>query len=131
MLPDQPLDYQILKDNRCSGSDYAVYLYIKSQLISSAREAGLSFMEIKRGYDPKNYETLYGISRRDIRNYTGYTLIQVKRVVEKLKALDLAIPDEGDNGRFWYPIHFRLPFISDKPEFDSSFDNQLKLVFKR
>jgi hypothetical protein len=126
MFYNQPLDYQILKDSRCSGSDYAVYLYIKNTLITSAQEAGLSLMEIKRGYDPNDYATLYGISRRDIQNYTGYSLIQVRRVVDKLKELDLAIPDAGDNGRYYYPIHFRLPFIGDKPEAVS----QLKLFFK-
>ena len=131
MLYDQPLDYQILKDSRCSGSDYAVYLYIKNRLVTSAREAGLSLMEIKRGYNPDNYETLYGISRREIQEYTGYTLIQVRRVVDRLKELDLAIPDAGDNGRYYYPIHFRLPFIEPFIEDKQESSQQLKLFFKK
>ena len=115
MLHDMPIDMQVLIDNKCSGSEYAVYLYIKNRLLNSAQQVGLSFTKIKRGYDPEDYEGLRGISRDDIRKGTHYTLIQVKRAVIKLKELEIAIPDAGDNGRYYYSIHFRLPFITGRP----------------
>ena len=111
-MSEMPIDLQILADNKCSGSDYAVYLYIKTKLMRSAQETGLSLTKLKHGYDPDDYEELYGISRSDIRDNTGYTLTQVKRTVTSLKDLELVIPDAGDNGRYYYPIHFRLPFIN-------------------
>ena len=116
MPHEMPVDLQILIDNKSSGSEYAVYLYIKDRLISAGREVGLGLSEIKHGYNPSDYEYLRGISRDEIRDDTPYTLRQVKSAIESLKDLDLAIPDAGDNGRYYYPIHFRLPFIEDKPE---------------
>ena len=115
MRHDMPIDLQVLIDNRCSGSEYAIYLYIKHRLLSSARRVGLSLTKIKRGYNPDDYEGLRGISRDDIRKKTHYTLRQVKNAVDKLKALELAIPDTEDNGRYFYPVHFRLPFITGRP----------------
>ena len=115
MLHEMPIDIQVLIDNRCSGSEYAIYLYIKHRLLNSAQQVGLSFVKIKRGYDPDDYEDLSGISRDEIRENTHYTLRQVKNAVDKLKELEVAIPDAGDNRRYFYPIHFRLPFITGKP----------------
>ena len=115
MRHDMPIDIQVLIDNRCSGSVYAIYLYIKHRLLSSAQRVGLSFTKIKRGYDPDDYKGLRGISRDDIRNDTHYTLRQVKNSVDKLKELELAIPDAEDDGRYYYPVHFRLPFITGRP----------------
>ncbi len=114
MSYDIPIDYQILIDNKCSGSEYAVYLYIKHRLISAGMDVGLGLSEIKQGYDPSNYAGLRGISRDEIRDDTGYTLKQVNNALEKLQKLDLLVPDLGDNGRYYYQIHFRLPFIQDK-----------------
>ena len=114
MLYKLPIDYQILIENKCSGSEYAVYLYIKHRLISTGSQVGLSLAGIKHGYDPGDYERLRGISRSEIRNNTQYSLRQVKNAVVKLHDLELAIPDAGDNGRYYYEIHFRLPFIDDK-----------------
>ena len=109
---DIPVDYQTLIDNKCSGSEYAIYLYIKHRLISAGMEVGLSLSQIKHRYDPGDYEGLRGISRDEIRDDTGYTLKQVNNVLEKLQKLDLVVPDLGDNGRYYYQIHFRLPFIN-------------------
>ena len=114
MLHEMPIDIQVLIDNRCSGSEYAIYLYIKHRLMSSALRVGLSFVKIKRGYDPDDYEDLSGISRDEIRENTHYRLRQVKNAVDKLKELEVAIPDAGDNGRYFYHIHFRLPFITGR-----------------
>ena len=111
MIHELPVDIRTLIDNKCSGSEYAVYLYIKHRLVSEGEEAGLGLHEIKHGYDPKDYDNLVGISRDEIRDSTGYTLKQVKNAVDKLRRLDLAIPLAGDNGRYYYQIHFRLPFI--------------------
>ena len=115
MPHEMPVDLQILIDNKSSGSEYAVYLYIKHRLISAGEEVGLSLSQIKHGYDRSDYAGLRGISRDEIRDDTPYTLRQVKSAIESLKDLELAIPDAGDNGRYYYQIHFRLPFIEDKP----------------
>ena len=115
MSYDLPIDYQVLIDNKCSGSEYAIYLYIKHRLISAGMEVDLSLSQIKHGYDRSDYAGLRGISRDEIRDDTPYTLRQVKSAIESLKDLELAIPDAGDNGRYYYQIHFRLPFIEDKP----------------
>ena len=115
MPHEMPVDLQILIDNKSSGSEYAVYLYIKHRLISAGEEVGLSLSQIKHGYDRSDYAGLRGISRDEIRDDTPYTLRQVKSAIDRLKDLELAIPDAGDNGRYYYQIHFRLPFIEDKP----------------
>ena len=115
-IHEQLIDLQVLADNRASGADYAVYLYIKNKLISVGREIGLSRYKIKHGYDPNDYESFMGISRDEIRNNTRYTLKQVGRTIQRLKALELAIPDAEDNGRYYYQVRFRLPFIDDKPK---------------
>ena len=111
---DIPVDYQTLINNKCSGSEYAVYLYVKHRLIADSEVVGLSLSDIKRGYDQAGYAGLRGISRDEIRDDTGYTLKQVNSALEKLQKLDLLVPDLGDNGRYYYQIHFRLPFIQDK-----------------
>lgn len=112
-----PIDYQVLIDNKCSGSEYAVYLYIKHRLISAGEEVGLGLKKIKHGYEPDYYreQGLRGISRDEIRDDTRYTLKQVNNAIDKLKELELVIPDAGDNGRYYYQVHFRLPFIEDTP----------------
>lgn len=115
MSRELPVDLQILIDNKCSGSEYAVYLYIKHTLISAGSQVGLGLSEIKRGYDRKDYVGLRGISRDEIRDDTQYTLKQVNNAIDKLKELELVIPDKGDNGRYYYHIHFRLPFIDNTP----------------
>ncbi len=116
MTYDMPVDIQVLIDNRCSGSTYAIYLYIKHRILKSAQEVGLSLTKIKRGYNPDDYEGLRGISRDDIRNNTRYTLIQVKRAITKLKDLELIVPVVEDNERYYYSVHFILPFITDNPK---------------
>ena len=116
MLYDMPVDIQVLIDNKCSGSTYAIYLYIKHLILKSAQEVGLSLTKIKRGYNPEDYEGLRGISRDDIRNETQYTLTQVKRAIRRLKELELIIPVAEDNERYYYPVHFKLPFITDNPK---------------
>ena len=41
MTYDLPVDYQILIDNKCAGSNYAVYLYIKNRLIANGMRVGV------------------------------------------------------------------------------------------
>ena len=111
MTYDLPVDYQVLIDNKCAGSNYAVYLYIKNRLIANGMRLGLSVEDIKHGYDPTDYEGLIGISRDEIRDDTQLSLKQVKKSLDNLKDLELVVPDNNDNGRYHYQIHFRLPFL--------------------
>ena len=111
MKYDMPVDMQILIDNKCSGSDYSVYLYVRHKMITAGLKAGLELSDLKHGYDPKKYEGFFGISRTEIRSGTQYSLKQISNAIQRLKELDLLVPDNGDNGRYYYPIHFRLPFI--------------------
>ena len=111
MSTEIPVDVQILIDNKSSGSDYAVYLYVKHRLIEGGAAVGLYTSKIKQGYDPADYEGLRGISRDEIRDHTHFTLKQVNKTISRLQELELIRLDENDNGRYYYPIHFTLPFI--------------------
>ena len=92
-----------------------VNIHNQNRLIVTGYELGLNLKQIKHGYNPGDYEGLVGISRDEIRDSTRYTLKQVGKSLERLKSLELVIPDEGDNGRYYYQNHFRLPFIDHNP----------------